>query len=479
MILAFRRCRLIVFVFLNLYVREVIRSIVSIGRTLGVGVVLLNRFIIRFTTRNVIIVDSLSLGLVWLSGLRVIVSLIKGAEVRKELWWSTVFIITTRFIVNRFLGFYILFELRLIPILLMILYHGSQPERIIASLSFFLYTLFLSLPYMVVIMLILTNQTLRLGSRENYSNTVLLLLIIPFLVKMPVLGLHFWLPKAHVEANTAGSIVLAGLLLKLGSYGVRRVYLLFPSLMLARWRGLIWLVLSLLRALITIIQRDVKKLVAYRSVTHMTFVIIGITVSSKLLVIRALLLSLAHGWASIGIFLGGGSIRHRRNSRLNYFLSTENAFYWYILLLGALLIRNARVPPMPSFFPEVGVVISMVRAYPIYWFFMFVFCSLAVCYYNTFLFLLSSVTVKSTFIRTQLTTAKEGNRILMLLLLSFLTLGWLQLTFKWKAQTVTLVIILQVGVLMNKEFGIPRWYLSITLLDSLFLCWPKLGCDFL
>jgi len=87
---------------------------------------------------------------------------------------------------------------------------------------------------MVVIMLILTNQTLRLGSRENYSNTVLLLLIIPFLVKMPVLGLHFWLPKAHVEANTAGSIVLAGLLLKLGSYGVRRVYLLFPSLMLAR-----------------------------------------------------------------------------------------------------------------------------------------------------------------------------------------------------------------------------------------------------
>jgi len=86
MILAFRRCRLIVFVFPNLYVREVIRSIVSIGRTLGVGVVLLNRFIIRFTTRNVIIVDSLSLVLVWLSGLRVIVSLIKGAEVRKELW---------------------------------------------------------------------------------------------------------------------------------------------------------------------------------------------------------------------------------------------------------------------------------------------------------------------------------------------------------------------------------------------------------
>ena len=401
------------------------------GRSLGVSAIIISRFVTSFTTGNIIVMDSLSLGLAWLSVLRVVIALIKGVEVHSGLWWGTLFIITTSFMVNRFLGFYILFELRLVPILLMILYHGRQPERIIARLSFFLYTLFLSLPYMIMVIVILANQTISLIGRDSYSSTVLVLLIIPFLVKMPVLGLHFWLPKAHVEANTAGSIVLAGLLLKLGSYGVSRVYLLFPSVLLMRWRGLIWLIFSLVSALITIIQRDVKKLVAYRSVTHITFIIIGITVSSKLLVIRALILSLAHGWASIGIFLGGGSIRHRRNSRLNYFLSTENAFYWYILLLGALLIRNARVPPMPSFFPEVGVVISVVRAYPVHWFFVFVFCSLAVCYYNVFLFLLSSVAVKSSLIRMQFTTPKEGGSMFLLLILSFLTLGWLPFTFKW------------------------------------------------
>lgn len=117
---------------------------------------------------------------------------------------------------------------------------------------------------------------------------------MPFLVKMPVIGLHFWLPKAHVEARTRGSMILAGLLLKLGRYGALRVISMFSSVSI-KWTLPYWLLGSIVRRVVTFMISDIKKLVAYRSVRHITFIIIAIISNNKLLFLVVLMLSLAHG----------------------------------------------------------------------------------------------------------------------------------------------------------------------------------------
>jgi NADH-ubiquinone oxidoreductase chain 4 len=133
-----------------------------------------------------------------------------------------------RFAVSNLFAFYILFELSLVPILLMIIFWGRQPERLSAGLYFLIYTRSFSIPFIVVIIAVYPQiYFFFLGSRLSTSSWLGIFLIIPFLVKIPIIGLHFWLPKAHVEARTRGSMILAGLLLKLGRYGALRVVLIF------------------------------------------------------------------------------------------------------------------------------------------------------------------------------------------------------------------------------------------------------------
>jgi len=111
---------------------------------------------------------------------------------------------------------------------------------------------------------------------------LVLILILPFLVKLPIFGLHFWLPKAHVEARTRGSMVLAGLILKLGGFGLVRLYFYVVNgfNFFYKLKGLI-LSLVLVSRIFTFLQSDAKKIVAYRRVTHINFILISILISMK------------------------------------------------------------------------------------------------------------------------------------------------------------------------------------------------------
>lgn len=292
------------------------------------------------------------------------------------LWLLITTALLIRFFSKNLFFFYILFEFSIVPILLIVVFFGAQPERLSARFYLLIYTRLFSLPLLVLV--IIVNSIFIEPKQRYFSIIIIIIIYCPFLVKIPVMGLHYWLPKAHVEARTRGSIILAGLLLKLGSYGVFRLSLLFYRI--PKNTTILWLWLVLLSSFITIIQSDIKKLIAYRSVVHITLIII--TIFTDLYKVRIILLiSLAHGGASIMLFLIKGAIRRMRGSRLITLLVQEESFSWTVYLGGAALLINSSMPPATSFFPELLLIFCTIKENPIN-FLIFVVISLVVCYYN-------------------------------------------------------------------------------------------------
>lgn len=344
-------------------------------------------FLVSFL-RNSMFIRSfvLSISIVWLARGAILVSLSRRNLNSSKVWLILFLLLNISFITRNFFSFYILFELSLVPILLIILFWGNQPERLSAGLYFLIYTARFSIPYLVILLIL--NISFSFFKPLERVSFITLFILAPFLVKIPVTGIHFWLPKAHVEARTTGSIILAGILLKLGSYGVYRVITVFSfTKFLAR--TLFWRVLAILARLITIIQSDLKKLVAYSRVTHITFLIVGLRVNNKNILFNCLRISLIHGWVSIGIFFTMGIKRNCSQSRIRMLTNNESKFHWLSLLFGLILIINAALPPFPSFLSELFILRSGLSTS--FWLaLVFLFYSLFVCYYNVYLFIWSS-----------------------------------------------------------------------------------------
>nr|QWW21163.1 NADH dehydrogenase subunit 4 [Arion ater ater] len=206
--------------------------------------------------------------------------------------------------------FYIFFEVSLIPILYIIITWGYQPERLQAGTYLMLYTVCASLPMLVSLMLIYnSNGSLNYFMIKTSNITVdhwlmYMSLMIALLVKIPIYVGHLWLPKAHVEAPLAGSMILAGLLLKLGGYGLFLMFYLFEFncmstnmyfINISLWGGL-------LASLICLSQVDMKSYVAYTSVAHMSLVLAALLMNNLWGVMAAKITIIAHGYTSSLMF---------------------------------------------------------------------------------------------------------------------------------------------------------------------------------
>jgi NADH-quinone oxidoreductase subunit M len=266
--------------------------------------------------------------------------------------------------------FYIFFEAGLIPMFLIIGIWGGA-ERIYASYKFFLYTLLGSV-LMLIAMLWMVNyagttaipKLLVTNFPAEAQTWLWLAFFASFAVKMPMWPVHTWLPDAHVQAPTAGSVILAGVLLKLGGYGFLRFSLpMFPEAS----AQLVWLIFALsliaivYTSLVALVQRDMKKLIAYSSVAHMAFVTIGIFAFNRQGIEGAIIVMLSHGLVSAALFLCVGVVYDRLHTReIDRYGGLANNMPAFSVLFLLFTMGAVALPGTSGF---VGEFLALVGAY--------------------------------------------------------------------------------------------------------------------
>nr|AYN60855.1 NADH dehydrogenase subunit 4 [Limenitis doerriesi] len=320
--------------------------------------------------------DMISYGLIllsiWISSLMVMAS----EMLYKNNFYSSLFLCNIIFlmlmlyltfsVMNLFL-FYLFFESSLIPTLMLIIGWGYQPERIQAGMYLLFYTLFASLPLLLGIFFIYKNMNyMMIYFLKFYDYNLMILylsLIIAFLVKMPMYFVHLWLPKAHVEASISGSMILAAIMLKLGGYGLLRVMIILQKINLKM--SYVWVVISLIGgfyiSLKCFCQIDMKSLIAYSSVAHMSIVIGGIMTMNYWGYMGSYILMIGHGLCSSGMFCLSNMNYERLNSRslfinkgmMNFMPSMS---LWWFLMMSS----NMAAPPSLNLMGEISLINSLV-----------------------------------------------------------------------------------------------------------------------
>nr|UGS80550.1 NADH dehydrogenase subunit 4 [Waoraniella jarlinsoni] len=305
--------------------------------------------------------------------------MITGSEsiiLKKNYEFSFIFLICLLFLflllsfysMNMFM-FYMFFESSLIPTFLLIMGWGYQIERMQASIYFLMYTLISSLPLLLMIFYFYENfffnymYMYMLINLNDFNLLMFLFTYSAFLVKLPMFLLHLWLPSAHVEAPVAGSMILAGVLLKLGGYGLMRFSLFLYKYIINY--VFLFILLSLLGGVLVSLnclrQSDVKLLVAYSSVSHMGMMLSGALNFSVWGLSSTLLMMLSHGLCSSGCFFLINIYYERVGSRSLLLLKgmihylPKLSLWWFLFCA-----MNMAAPPSLNLLSEIGLINSLV-----------------------------------------------------------------------------------------------------------------------
>nr|ALF03938.1 NADH dehydrogenase subunit 4 [Trichuris sp. TTB2] len=266
--------------------------------------------------------------------------------------------------------FYITFEMSILPIFLIILGWGNQPERLMASNYLLVYTLFFSFPLMIIILLTMNFYNSFNWQFLEVGPFIWILLMLPFFIKIPIFLLHLWLPKAHVEAPVLGSMILASILLKVGGYGMLKMYYLY-EFFTNKISINFTLILILMSSTLCMLQTDLKKFVAYSSVTHMTMLLVLLMMDHTHLDNSSIFLMISHGVISNSLFFLVGMLSYTSTSRLLYKqnnVMSMNPVLWYWSMV--ILFLNTGTPPSLAMVSEVTLFMTSHLA----WFWNFMLC---------------------------------------------------------------------------------------------------------
>ena len=332
----------------------------------GMQFVELRNWIPRFNINYHLGVDGISMLFVVLNAFITIIVVAAGWEVIQEkvAQYNAAFLIMSGLMNGIFTSldgilFYVFFEASLIPLYLIIGVWGG-PNRVYAAFKFFLYTLFGSLLFLLALMYLFINSGGSFAILEWHKLPIalgaqiwlFLAFLIAFAVKVPMWPVHTWLPDAHVEAPTGGSIVLAAIALKLGAYGFLRFSLPIAPDASHELSGLV----------VALVQEDMKKLVAYSSIAHMGFVTLGFFMFSAMGIEGALVQMVSHGFVSGAMFFCIGVMYDRVHSRqIADYGGVVNKMPKFAALFMLFTMANAGLPATSGFVGEFMVILGAVK----------------------------------------------------------------------------------------------------------------------
>lgn len=315
---------------------------------------------------NNFLLDKISLIIIILSLIRTLLIILSSSNYKNI---SLLIILILLFLIltfsfKRLILFYISFEIILIPTLILITKNGNQPERLQAGIYLLIYTILASLPLLIGILFIKNFSNFIFLQNSNFTTNFPLIFLLAFFAKLPIFFFHLWLPKAHVEAPVEGSIILAAVLLKLGSYGIIRFLIIIINKInkFNYWIIRLRIIGATATSLNCIRQKDLKSLIAYSSVAHIGFLLSRMITLNKIGLYGSLIIIIGHGFSSSRLFLLVNIIYtkyHTRNiiSFKGLINSFPNIIFWWFIFIAI----NISAPPSINLISEIFIISRLIN----------------------------------------------------------------------------------------------------------------------